>query len=140
MNDEFNSKRWGFAIYQWEQVGKGHDPAPLEALLRDTEISVPDFAREFLAEMASNKLGRGGRPKEYSGKVERSIASQVFAERERLEALGPNSDPKLAACEVIAERLGKTPDSVRRMIERLAPDLTYELWKSIGRPNWKGTP
>lgn len=141
MEDEFNSKRWGSAIFQWMQTGKERDRAPLAVLLRDFARPIPDFAREFLADLASDTLPRrDGRPVEYSGRVARSIASAVFAERERLESIGPNSDPKQAACEVIATRLDMKPDAIRRLVERLSPSITYEVWKSIGRPNWSLTP
>ena len=140
MIDEFNSERWGLAIFQWMQGGKERDPAPLAVLLRDIARPIPDFVREFLADLASGTLKRGGRPVEYSGWLARAIASEVFAERERLESTGPKADPKQAACEAIAKRLDMKPDAIRRIVERLSPSMTYEVWKSIGRPNWRLTP
>lgn len=140
MKDEFNKERWGWAIYQWMQGGKERDPAPLAVLLRDVARPIPDFAREFLADLASSTLKRGGRPVEYSGRVERVIASEVFAERKRLESTGSKADPKQAACEAVAKRRNAKPDAIRRLVERLGPSMTYEVWKSIGHPNWSLTP
>jgi hypothetical protein len=138
MDDEWNTERWGAAIFQWFE----RDPAPLEALLREEVRPIPDFAREFLADLASGRLkrGKGGRPDERFEWNKRAIAAEVFAVRERLEAEQANLKPTQAAFEIIAEKRDETPDAIRKVVERLRPGITYEDWKKWGRPNWRRNP
>lgn len=138
MEDEWNSERWGAAIFQWFE----RDPAPLEALLRGEGRAIPAFAREFLADLASGTLKRskGGRPTERDDWKKREIAAEVFAERERLEVAKANLQPTQAAFEIVAERRGSTPDAIRKLVERLRPGITFESWKRWGRPNWRRNP
>ncbi|MBV5331572.1 hypothetical protein JZU69_04125 [bacterium] len=135
MEDEWNSERWGAAIFQWFE----RDPDPLEALLRDEGRAIPDFVREFLADLASGTLkrGKGGRPVERDAWKKREIAAEVFAEWERLETKGESLKPKQMAFEVVAVRRGATPDAIRGVVDRLMPDITFDAWKKWGRPNWK---
>lgn len=135
MADEWNSERWGNAIFQWVE----RDPAPLEALLRDEARPIPSFAREFLCVLLSGTLRRskGGRPVERDAWKKREIAAEVFAEWEQLEARGEKLKPKQMAFEVVAVRRGATPDAIRGIVERLRPGITFETWKKWGRPHWR---
>ena len=135
MADEWNSERWGAAIFQWMEG----DPTPLEALLREETRPLPSFAREFLGDLVSGKLmpSKGGRPVERDAWKKREIAAEVFAEWEKLEARGEKLKPKQMAFEVVANRRGATPDAIRGMVDRLRPGITFEAWKTWGRPLWR---
>lgn len=135
MVDEWNSERWGVAIFQWKE----RDPTPLVALLRDETMPMPNFARDFLGDLASGtfRKSKGGRPVERDAWKKREIAAEVFTEWEKLEAQGEKLKPKQMAFEVVADRRGATPDAIRGIVDRLRPGITFETWKKWGRPHWR---
>ena len=136
--------QWGAAINRWFE----RDPSALSALIRNSSLHIPDYAREFLADLADGKVsrGKGGRPVERHGWVERSIVAEVFREWDAAEALAPGvhgahrDSPKDAACKAVAERRGNDPteDAVRGLVDKLRKvGFTREGWRTWGRPDFK---
>ena len=133
-------RKWFGAINEWLE----RRPERLTELLRDAAGPIPDGARAFLADLAAGKVsrGRGGRPPERDGWVERSILAEVFREWETAEGTPRptrSEAPKDAAYRLVAKRRGITTEAVRGIIERLGKaGLTRDRWESWGRP-WSTT-
>lgn len=121
-------RRWGRAINYWLEEAY---PDPLEALLRAADGEIPDFAREFLADLVAGKVkkGKGGRPQEYPPSVQRAIAYEYFA---ALETLSPSR----ARVEVAGRRGNMSASTVRNIVARIEADgITREVWIRMARPS-----
>jgi hypothetical protein len=120
-----------------------HRPELLTEMLRAAAGPIPDYIRPFLADLAAGKVsrGKGGRPSERDGWVERSILAEVFREWETAKgAPRPKkaASPKETACAIVAARREITEGAVRGIVNRLRKfGYTLDAWKSWGRPNWK---
>lgn len=120
-------RRWSGAIKDWLDAY----PQTLEALLRESEREIPDFAREFLADLVAGKVkkGKGGRPQEYPPFVQRAIAYEYFA---ALETLSPSR----ARVEVAGRRGDMSVSTVRNIVARIEADgITREVWIRMGCPS-----
>lgn len=137
--------QWSAAIAEWIE----HDPARLFALILDGG-EIPAFAREFLAALArGEKLrGKGGRPAERDGWVERAIAAEVFSEWDRLEAQASSArgSPQDEAYALVAARRGITAGAIRGVVQKLQDlgiprgqglGITRDNWRKWGRPHWR---
>lgn len=124
--DRQNRIKWGCAIQNWQEGYK----LLLRPLLADTSIPIPDFAREFLADLAEESVIKDdGRPTERSGELERKIVADVFR--------AWDGSTKERACFYVADRHALTPDAVRGLLERfIRLGITRKAWISWGRPNW----
>ena len=121
-------RRWGGAITEWME----RDGTALAALTRDASKPIPPFVREFLADLAARTVtrGKGGRPVERHGWVERAIVAEVFSEWD--------ATSKELACATVAELRGLEPDAVRGVVDRLRKlGITRERWHAWGRPDWR---
>lgn len=128
-------RRWGGAINRWMQSGPDRSITELEALLRDPEGEIPDFARDFLADLVAGKVepNVGGRPAERTEEHKRMIAYEVYAEQARYKAM-PKRDrdgrPRNLAIEQVAERRGITDGAVRGIVEEMTrAGLTFDTWE-----------
>lgn len=146
----WNQRQWGAAISEWID-GSGNMDA-IVALARNDQ-PLPDFARQFLADLLTNipvraldvarkEVGqqRTGRPEERDPWVERAIVSEVFFEWERVKGIPrkdrDNMNPKDYAMTLVAERRGL--ENVRHVVQKLQGDgITLERWVSWGRPDWR---
>lgn len=120
-----SNKVWGRGIADWFD---GQTSA-LETLVKNPEIEIPDFAREFLSDLVSGNVdkGKGGRPPERDGWVERSIVCEVFAEWEKAS--------KSEACATVAERRGMADGAVRGLVDKYQQGgITKAKWIAWGRP------
>ena len=120
--------RWTYAIRCWFD---GHGGL-LATAIRDKSLPLSDEARDFLSDLADGKVnkGKGGRPAERPGWVERSIVAEVFTHWEHLS--------KEAACAAVAERRGASEDEIRGVVDKVQKDgLTREQWIAWGRPDFK---
>lgn len=121
-------RRWGGAISDWI-TGDG---TALAVLTRNTANPIPDFAREFLADLAAGTVthGKGGRPVERHGWVERAMVAEVFSEWD--------ATSKESACAAVADRREISPDAVRAVVDKLRKQgITRKRWHAWGRPDWK---
>jgi hypothetical protein len=131
-------REWGDAINQWFE----RRPERLAELLRNADGPIPEGAREFLADLVAGKVsrGKGGRPPERDGWVERSILAEVFREWEKAEGIPRPTRaeaPKDVAYRLVAERRGETVKAIMGIVERHAKlGLTQDRWESWGRPDW----
>ena len=119
---------WGAAIEQWF----GGNSDALSALVRDTDTAIPDYAREFLADLSAGNVsrGKGGRPEDRDGWLERKIVAEVFRVWE--------TQPKDAACESVADRHNISAGAVRGLVDKLRKaGFTREAWRTWGRPDFK---
>lgn len=134
--DRDGELRWIFAVAEWFAGNK----EPLAAAILDPSLPLVPDVRAFLADLISGTVERPqGRPSEYSGRVERSIAARFFAEWERLDNLPrlKGQSPRNEAFETVAAALDMRPDQIRGVIERLRKDgITVDLWRQRGRPDW----
>ena len=139
MIEELSLHRWDAAIAKWFE----RDSAALRLLILDASLSPPDFAREFLADIVEGKVsrGKGGRPSERDGWVERAIVAEVFAEWDAAEALtrcDRSDTPKDCALALVANRRNISTDAVRGLVDKLKKcGITREKWRTWGRPDWK---
>lgn len=141
MNDDsVNSRQWGAAIYRWLDG----DRTALRPLIFDNSVVQPDFARHFLADLAEGKVnrGKGGRPAERYGGLERAIVAEVFSEWGKAAALPISqrgaSTPKDLAIEAVAERRKDSADAIRGVVDKLQKlGITRQAWQSWGSPEWK---
>jgi hypothetical protein len=133
-------REWGYAIEEWLK----RRPERLAELLRNTDGQIPEFAREFLADLVAGKVsrGKGGRPNGRDPWVELAIMAEVFREWETAEG-SPHlqgESPRAAACALVASRRGITEDAVRGIVDRRRKHkFTLDNWKSWGRPDWRRT-
>lgn len=126
--DYLAERQWGAAISRWFE----HEPSALAALIRASDSLIPDFAREFLADLAEGKVsrGKGGRPGKRYDQIERSIVAEVFAKWEHIA--------QAAAFDQVADCRGITPDAVRGLVDKFRRQgWTRERWISWGRPDFK---
>lgn len=127
-------RRWGGAINRWMQSGPDRSTAELETLLRDSDGEIPDFAREFLADLVAGKVepNVGGRPAERSEEHKRTIAFEVYAEQARYKAMpkeARDGRPRALAIEQVAARRGITDGAVRGIVEEMTrAGLTFDIW------------
>lgn len=120
--------RWIGAVNAWFDG----DAAPLERALRDG-VPLNEDVRTFLADLVAGRVnrGKGGRPTERHGWVERSIAAEVLALRDT----GMTAD---AAYAEVAQRRGDSESVIRGVVEKLrGQGITLERWRAWGRPDWK---
>lgn len=124
--ERINQIKWGHAISMWQEGYK----LLLRPLLIDSTIQIPDFAREFLADLAEGNVIKDiGRPTDRPGWYERKIVTDAFHEWER--------STKESACHEVAERYSLKYDAVRGILDRFAKSgITKEVWIRYGRPNW----
>ena len=104
----------------------------LAAAIRDTSLPLIDDARAFLSDLADGKIskGKGGRPVERHGWVERSIVAEVFTHWEH--------SSKEAACAAVAARRGASDGEIRGVVDKLRKlGFTRDRWKTWGRPDFK---
>lgn len=126
---------WGAAINRWMLSGPDRSMAELEALLRDPEGEIPDFAREFLADLVAGTVepNVGGRPAKRTEEHKRMIAYEVYAEQDRYKAMPKNcrdGKPRDLAVEQVAERRGLTDGTVRGIVEEMTrAGLTFDIWE-----------
>jgi len=125
--DRLNKIKWGQAISEWLD---GY-ALLLRPLLNDASVPIPDFAREFLADLSEGKAHKNpGRRAERPGWLERSIVAEVYAKWEY--------SSKEAACADVAESRGTTAKTVSKLVEKLCGQgLTRERWIAWGRPDFK---
>src|SRR5690242_17892231 len=109
---------WGHAITRWQNG----DPEAVCALVG--KLRIPEFAREFLTDLASGKAYRPeGRPSARTGEQERAIGSAVYA----LQGEGKSLK---AAQLTVAEQFKLTRDQVRGLMDKLqAEGFTLEFWR-----------
>lgn len=128
-DDEWQAfKVWGSAIVRWQEG----DAEPIRALLLAHE-PLPDFVREFLADLAAGKVKRRrGAPPKYSGDQERALYVEVMQswdQFERAPMSRDNSGPRDAAIVKVAGDHAMRPDALRGIIERLhAVGMTRKFW------------
>ena len=131
--------RWDSAVAAWFE----RDGSELAALLRDSGESISPGARAFLADLVSGQVsrGKGGRPGERHGWIERAIVAEVFAEWDKAKALPANvrgEAPKHHACATVADRRAMSEDAVRGLVDKFRKlGITQERWAAWGRPDWK---
>lgn len=138
-------RRWHAAINRWMESAPDRSVAELEELLRDSNNEIPDFAREFLADLVAGKVepNTGGRPGERSATHKRAIAYEVYAEQARYKAM-PRSErdgrPRVLAVERVAALRGISDGAVRRIVADISDaGVTYEFWeKHIRRTHNQG--
>lgn len=133
----WEERRWGHAIGTWLDG----DRSALADLLRNESLLVPLTAREFLADLAAGTLkkGKGGRPAERDGWVERAIVAELFEEWDAAEAVSTSSrmSPKDEAMSIVAERRKITADAVRALADKFKSyGITRDAWRAWGRPKW----
>lgn len=109
-------RRWGNAIAQW-QLGK---PEPLCDLF--AAMPVPEFAREFLADMARGQVARPmGRRQRLPAAEEREVFFEVMRELDRMEDQGARRSalrPHDRAVAAVAKSRGWSPDRVRGVVDK----------------------
>jgi hypothetical protein len=119
--------KWTAAIGEWE---RGND-APIVALLTGRR-GMPDFAREFVADLAAGTAQRReqGRPGERTPEHERRIWRQV------MEAMDAGANQADACADVTARQgLEDTPAAVRGIVAKMrARGLTRAFWLAKMRP------
>ncbi len=138
-------RRWHAAIHRWMESAPDRSVAELEELLRDSNNEIPDFAREFLADLVAGKVepNTGGRPEERSETHKRAIAYEVYAEQARYKVM-PRSErdgqPRVLAVERVAALRGISDGAVRRIVADISDaGVTYEFWeKYIKRTHNRG--
>lgn len=121
-------RRWGASYGQWLDG----DTSAMEALLRDPAQEIPAWVRDFLADLAAGMVsrGKGGRPAERDGWVERAIVAEVFAEWDKAA--------KDEACATVADRRGVNADVIRGVVDKLRrKGITRDKWIAWGRPDWR---
>jgi hypothetical protein len=111
-------------------------------LILDKDRKIPALAREFIAGVIAGHInkGKGGRPVERDGWVERSIVAEVFAEWELAEQKPrlQGESPQNEAYEIVATRRNESAGAIRGVCQRLNKiGITREQWITWGRPNWK---
>jgi hypothetical protein len=119
--------QWGRAITAWFDRQHGD----LVDLIKDPTQEIPDFAREFLADLVDGKVehGRGGRPPKRFARDEREIVAECFKEWE--------STTKDDACAIVAERHELPDEAVRGLMDKFRKyGITKEAWIKWGRPAW----
>ncbi len=128
-------RRWHAAINRWMESAPDRSAAELEELLRDSNNEIPDFAREFLADLVAGKVepNTGGRPEERSAGYKRAIAYEVYAEQARFKAM-PQKDrtgsPRDKAVASVAERRKLKGGTVRVIVEEMTrAGLTFDIWE-----------
>jgi hypothetical protein len=138
VSEDFVANRWGRAILRW-QAG---DPEPVREMLKELP-SIPDFAREFLDDLATGNPERiTGARRLRTPSEERDLVDEVFME---LDALGADGSREVAIANV-AERMpglllrgprANDPDAVLRAIVEAheSNGYTRELWARYMRPN-----
>ena len=134
--DYWSERQWMGAVGEWFDG----DPTALAGMILKLR-EIPDDVRQFLADLASGKVsrGKGGRPEERSGRVERSIVAAVFGEWDRRKSLSLPS-PKDEAIASVAGLRGEPEGAIRGIVNRAhARGITFERWKAWGRPGWKIT-
>lgn len=128
-NEDYRAEqRWMTAYGQWLD----RDADALEALLRDDAQKIPAWMRDFLADLAAGKVsrGKGGRPAERDGWVERAIVAEVFAEWDKAA--------KDEACATVADRRGVNADVIRGVVDKLQRiGITRDKWIAWGQPDWR---
>lgn len=134
-DDEFQAfARWGSAITRWQEG----QPAPLCALVLAHE-SLPDFVRDFLADLVAGKAKRRrGAPPKYSGTQERALFTEVMQRWDDLEGADKttgNTGPRDEAISYVADRHTMKSDALRGIVDRLrTAGMTRELWARYMRP------
>jgi hypothetical protein len=120
-----NLRLWGAAISDWHEA----HPESIEAILRDTNAPIPDFARRFLADVVAGKTnkGAGGRPTKFPLRTEKSIVYEYFALSERM------SNEKARG--MVSDRRNMSDKTLEKILARMAEKgITLEKWISMGRP------
>jgi hypothetical protein len=133
--------QWSSAYSKWLELKK--DSASFEAMLRDPDMPIPPWVRDFLADLVGGKAKRQtGRHKERTGSHERQILAEVFQEWERQKTIPLcerlEKRPKAAAIAEVAGRRHTEEATIRGVVERMeAQGITLKAWIAWGRPNWK---
>jgi hypothetical protein len=104
-NIDSTARRWMIAMSQWLD---GNTAPLVSALLDPSMHSKGDDVREFLADLVANKVsrGKGGRPAERHGWIERALVAEVFKEWDQqcdIPSTERTGSPKDLACEIVAK-------------------------------------
>lgn len=109
---------WGNAIHRW----KAGDLGPLA--IQVAALDLPDFAKQFLADLAAGKAKRRqGRKATRSEDEQHAIWEAVCAEWAGCKDVPgrDSSGPRDKAIATAADRLGMTHDAARGVFERYKP-------------------
>ena len=94
---QIGERQWGSAIHQW-QAGK-----PERVLAAIMTLPIPDFARDFLKDVATGKARRRmGAPPKWPEPLKRSLVRRVFTEWKRLEEADAMGSPQDEAIALVA--------------------------------------
>jgi len=118
--------KWCAAIERWFE----RDGSAVSKLVRDNSEPIPDFAREFLSDLAAGlPRGKGGRPEKRFGEVDRAIVFEVFT-------CWKTTTKEVAIATVEAKR-NMTEGKVRGIVNKLYKQgITRKRWQAWGCPDW----